>query len=97
MVTRIVKMTFRSEAVPAFTEIFDKYKERIRGAAGCTHLVLLQQSDEPWVFFTYSKWENEKFLDDYRYSATFAEVWPQVKVMFAAPAEAWTVNEIIEL
>lgn len=90
-------MTFRSEDIEIFTSIFNQYKDKIRGAEGCVHLELLQQTDEPWVFFTYSKWENEKFLDQYRYSTTFAQVWPQVKVLFAAPAEAWTVNELIQL
>lgn len=97
MVTRIVKMTFRSESCDEFLEVFEKYKQQIRDAKGCTYLVLLRDHDERYVFFTYSKWENEKHLDDYRYSATFAEVWPLVKVMFAAPAEAWTVDNVVEL
>jgi (4S)-4-hydroxy-5-phosphonooxypentane-2,3-dione isomerase len=97
MVTRIVKMTFRSEACDEFIAIFHKYKQQIRNAEGCSHLTLLRDADEPWVFFTYSKWVNEDFLDKYRYSSTFAEVWPQVKIHFAAPAEAWTVNELVEL
>lgn len=97
MVTRIVKMTFRSECCDEFTAIFDKYKTQIRNAPGCMSLTLLRGQEEPYVFFTYSKWNTEEDLDNYRYSQVFAEVWPQVKVMFAAPAEAWTVNEIVEL
>jgi quinol monooxygenase YgiN len=97
MVTRIVKMTFRNEACDEFLQIFEKYKTQIRNAKGCTHLALLRVADEPYVFFTYSKWDNEQHLDDYRYSTTFAEVWPQVKVLFGAPAEAWTTDEIVAI
>ena len=78
-------------------EIFNKYKEQIRNANGCTHLSLLQDKEESYVFFTYSKWDDEESLDAYRYSETFAEVWPQVKVIFAAPPEAWTVENIVTL
>ncbi len=97
MVTRIVKMTFRSEHCDDFLDIFDQYKTQIRNAAGCTHLTLLQAQDEPYVFFTYSKWNSEKELDAYRYSPVFSVVWPKVKVLFASPAEAWTVNNLMEL
>jgi len=97
MVTRIVKMTFRNDSSDEFLEIFHQFKQQIRNANGCYSLALLRDADEPYVFFTYSKWENEKFLDEYRYSAVFGEVWPRVKVLFGAPAEAWTVNEIVEL
>ena len=97
MVTRIVKMTFRNEACADFLLIFDEYKERIRNAGGCLHLDLLRDKEEIYVFFTYSKWDNEASLDAYRYSETFKAVWPKVKVLFAAPAEAWTVEEIVNM
>lgn len=95
MVTRIVKMTFRSENCEEFLRIFNTYREQIRGAEGCTHLTLLRSHPDGPIFFTYSKWEDEKYLEIYRKSDTFAVVWPQVKPLFAAPAEAWTVQEEI--
>jgi quinol monooxygenase YgiN len=94
MLTRIVKMTFKAEACEDFLTIFEKYKHEIRGAEGCTHLELLRLHGEGNVFFTYSKWESTHHLDQYRQSATFATVWPQTKALFAAPAEAWTVDNL---
>lgn len=94
MVTRIVKMTFRPEACDEFIGIFEEYKHKIRAAEGCTHLELLRQTHGGNVFFTYSKWEDEKYLEIYRKSATFAIVWPLTKALFAEPAEAWT-NEVL--
>lgn len=95
MVTRIVKMTFRTDTSDIFLSIFEQYKSRIRQTEGCTHLSLLRDVNHPTVFFTYSHWEAVQFLEAYRHSATFGEVWPQVKPLFAAPAEAWTVDETI--
>ncbi len=97
MVTRIVKMNFRPEAIHQFLAVFDQYKHRIRSAEGCTHLSLLREKKEGYVFFTYSHWEDESFLEKYRHSSIFAEVWPQTKALFASPAEAWTVTEEIKL
>ena len=93
MVTRIVKMTFRTDSSDQFLSIFEQYKTRIRSAEGCTHLSLLRDINNPHIFFTYSRWEAEHNLEAYRHSSTFGEVWPQVKPLFAAPAEAWTVHE----
>lgn len=92
MIVRIVKMTFAPEHVARFQELFAGWKPRIRGFAGCRHLELLHDADDPRVFFTYSHWDGADRLEDYRRSAVFAEVWPRTKELFAAPAEAWTVD-----
>ena len=90
-------MTFRSENCADFLAIFHKYKDQIRNAPGCLSLTLLRETENGNVFFTYSLWENESNLHDYRYSDTFAEVWPQTKALFEAPAEAWTNDTIVHL
>ncbi|MFN5622186.1 MAG: putative quinol monooxygenase [Flavobacteriales bacterium] len=88
-------MTFRTDTAETFLSIFEQYKSRIRHTQGCTHLSLLRDVNQPTVFFTYSHWEAEEYLEAYRLSATFGDVWPQVKPLFGAPAEAWTVSEEI--
>ncbi|MEZ4798326.1 MAG: antibiotic biosynthesis monooxygenase [Flavobacteriales bacterium] len=97
MVTRIVKMTFKSENVDLFENIFEKYHSKIRSAEGCLSLKLLRGVDNPNVFFTYSTWQDPSFLDVYRKSETFGIVWPQTKALFAEPAEAWTTEEKYDL
>jgi quinol monooxygenase YgiN len=86
-------MTFRTDSSETFLSIFERYKTHIRAAEGCTHLSLLRDIHSPHVFFTYSRWEAEHNLEAYRHSPIFGEVWPQVKPLFAAPAEAWTAHE----
>jgi quinol monooxygenase YgiN len=95
MVTRIVKMTFRIDACADFLSIFDKYKHEIRHSEGCVHLQLLREKKDGNIFFTYSKWEDEKYLEIYRNSTIFAEVWPQTRALFIQPAQAWTVDEMM--
>jgi hypothetical protein len=48
--------------------------------------------NDPRIFFTYSHWDGPDDLERYRTSAVFADVWPVVKALFEAPAEAWTVD-----
>jgi quinol monooxygenase YgiN len=97
MIIRIVKMTFQEENIPTFEALFDRYKEEIRNQEGCLHLKLLQDKANPRIFFTYSLWQDEDFLNQYRNSALFAEVWPATKTLFKDKAEAWTVNEKVVL
>ncbi len=91
MIVRIVKMTFRPEAVPAFLELFDERKEQIRNFEGCTYLELWREAGKDNVFFTYSHWVGESALDHYRFSAFFKDTWGRTKSLFAEKAQAWSV------
>lgn len=44
MLVRVVKMTFKADAVEAFKEFFENRKEKIRSFEGCTHLELWQDN-----------------------------------------------------
>ncbi|MBS1622472.1 MAG: antibiotic biosynthesis monooxygenase [Bacteroidetes bacterium] len=90
---RIVKMTFRPEAVTEFQKIFDERKERIAAAPGCASVELLH--DDGCIFFTYSVWEDEVALETYRSSELFNSTWAMVKPLFAARAEAWSVRKVV--
>lgn len=92
MIIRIVKMTFRPEETARFQELFEGWKPKIRSFPGCRHLELLHDVNDPRIFFTYSHWNGVEDLEKYRVSEVFASVWPVVKAMFAAPAEAWSVD-----
>ena len=92
MIRRIVKMTFAPDKIEEFKEIFKNSKEKIRGRAGCHHLELWQDAKYPNIFFTYSHWESEDFLNAYRHSALFKGVWKDTKALFAARPEAWSLE-----
>jgi len=96
MLIRIVKMGFAPEHVDTFLTIFDKYKEYIRGREGCQLLELYQENNST-VFFTYSYWNSEEDLQQYRNSNVFKEVWSQTKALFNQKPEAWSVTKKITL
>lgn len=97
MIKRIVKMTFRPEAVQTFLEeAFEPSKDLIRAFPGCRHMELLQSAREPYVLFTLSMWEREEDLENYRQSELFQTTWAKTKALFAEKAEAWSVRVIDE-
>ncbi len=97
MFVRIVKLTFKKENIASFEQIFEDSKKLIRNVEGCTFLELLQDKDQPNIFFTYSYWQSEENLDNYRNSALFKNIWGQTKALFAERAEAWSVDKKITL
>jgi len=94
MIKRIVRMSFQPEKVDEFKGIFSKNWKLIAGFEGCSHVELLQDQSHFNVFFTYSIWENEEFLNKYRDSELFNKVWSSTKVLFNDKPQAWTVNEL---
>jgi quinol monooxygenase YgiN len=94
MLVRIVRMTFREDAVETFAAFFDERKSNIRNFEGCTHLELWQDNEQRNIFFTYSHWQNEAALAHYRNSAFFRDTWQQTRQLFSARAEAWSVNQL---
>ena len=97
MFIRIVKMSFHEEHIPKFLENFDVMKEKIRGAQGNRFLELYQDKNNPCVFFTYSFWETEADLENYRQSELFYDVWTFTKRLFNEKPEAWSVDKIVSL
>ena len=94
---RIVKMTFDPEKVNEFLEIFNSSKHLIRAMQGCNRLELLNDINSPNIFFTYSYWNSENDLNNYRTSELFANVWSKTKVLFSVKAEAWSVEQKVVL
>lgn len=93
MLVRIVKLTFKTENISSFENVFEETKQHIRNFEGCTLLELYQEKERPNVFFTYSYWDNTEALDKYRNSDFFKAVWSKTKVLFDAKPEAWSFTK----
>jgi quinol monooxygenase YgiN len=94
MITRIVKLTLQPDKIEDFMEIFAEVNETIAGFDGCHQVELLQDVHSLNIFFTYSIWENESYLNHYRFSEFFKQTWNRSKRLFAEKAEAWSVTLI---
>ena len=97
MLTRIVRMTFKTDEVQAFIDLFNETKSKIRHFEGCTHLELMQDYSQGHIFSTYSKWESEDALNCYRESALFGEVWKATKAKFAEKPVAFSLKGFIQV
>lgn len=97
MFTRIVKMEFKEDDIAAFLVNFEEVKNKIRNFPGCTFLELYRDKNDKAIFFTYSRWNEEDDLENYRTSSLFKEVWSKTKPKFRAKAQAWSVDTLVSL
>ncbi len=94
---RVVRMTFRPEEVPVFLENFETHKILIRNFPGCRHLELWQDENQKNIFVTYSHWESEAALNQYRDSQLFKSVWSFTKTLFSEKPQAWSTKKLQEV
>ena len=97
MLVRIVKMGFDAEEVDGFLSTFNAKKEHIRNTKGCQLLELYRDKSDPTIFFTYSYWDSEIDLENYRQSELFKSVWAETKKRFNIKPAAWSVDKTISL
>ncbi len=90
---RLVKMRFRKEEVENFKSIFRERRMRIESFPGCYSVRLLQDREDPQLFFTYSVWRSPEDLGKYRDSELFKETWELTRALFADKAEAWSLED----
>jgi len=97
MLVRIVKLSIDDKHIAQFKANFEASKEDIRHFEGCQFLELYQEKHNQNLFFTYSYWNSEHDLNNYRYSDLFQGIWAKTKPMFNAKPEAWSVNKLASL
>jgi heme-degrading monooxygenase HmoA len=90
-------MCFQEDKIEAFLKNFEEVKQQIRNFEGNQFLELYQDKNDKRIFFTYSYWENETALENYRNSTLFNEVWSYTKTLFSDKPEAWSVDKLATL
>lgn len=93
-ITRLVQMTFKHEAIQDFLQVFQDSKNLIRAFPGNLHVELLQDVQKPNIFFTYSIWQNQEALENYRQSELFKQTWAKTKILFLEKAKANSTKRI---
>lgn len=97
MIHRIVIMTFQTEKIDEFLQVFDKSKLAIRNFPGCHGLKLLQTEGKPNQLTTYSLWESEDCLNNYRHSDLFIDTWAKTKILFCDKPVAFSTAVVRDL
>ena len=90
-------MSFQPEKVDEFLSNFEANKTKIRAFEGCNFLELYRDQNNRHIFFTYSYWDSEDNLNNYRHSDLFKSVWTKTKPLFNAKPEAWSVDKLATL
>ena len=94
---RIVKMEFQEDKTDEFIANFNSVKDKIRNQPGNRLLEMYRDKHNSNIFFTYSYWEKEEDLNNYRKTDLFKEVWAKTKVLFNAKPQAWSVDKLVSL
>lgn len=94
MIIRIVKMSFEPAEIDNFMQLFEENKQKIGSFEGCSFLELYRDIKAENIFFTYSHWETEDALNNYRHSELFTGVWSRTKILFNEKPEAWSVGKL---
>ncbi len=89
---RIVKLTFAEDKINDFLTFFDTIKHIVNHFPGCNGMKLLQDIHHPHIVMTYSLWNEEQDLENYRVSPEFQHIWGTIKPWFSQKAEAWSVD-----
>ena len=89
---RIVKLTFSEDKISDFLTFFDTIKHIVNNFPGCNGMKLLQDIHQPNIVMTYSLWNEELDLENYRTSPEFQNIWSTIKPWFSEKAEAWSVD-----
>jgi (4S)-4-hydroxy-5-phosphonooxypentane-2,3-dione isomerase len=97
MIIRIVKMTFQTERVNDFLALFELVKIGIRSFEGCQQLELWHDKKDERIFFTYSIWNSQDDLDQYRFSELFKNTWATAQKSFAEKPEVHSIERLVTI
>lgn len=92
MLIRIVRMDFDPDKTQDFLAFFETVRNKITTFPGCKHLELCKDASLDHVYYTFSKWESEDDLENYRHSDLFKDTWAKTKVMFGGKPLAYSLE-----
>ena len=95
MLVRIVRMTFKRQHMDDFLKLFQHISPNIRSFKGCNHLELLRDYNQENIFVTYSYWDNEEALNEYRSSLLFKESWAATKLLFEEKPQVFSFKRFL--
>lgn len=95
MIHRFVKLDFKAADMEFIKPLFDAIAPKVRGFQGCSYLEILFDVRDRGKVITYSHWESETHLENYRHSEVFQNFWATVKPAFNKPAEAISMRRDI--
>jgi len=96
-IQRLVRMSFQTDRISDFMEVFEDSKEKIRNFPGCLALNLIVDFEDSSIIYTSSIWRAIEDLENYRNSELFIQTWRKTKIHFKEKAKTSTFNVIYRL
>ena len=96
-IQRLVRMSFQTDRISDFMEVFEDSKEKIRNFPGCLALNLIVDFEDSSIIYTSSIWRAIEDLENYRNSELFIQTWRKTKLHFKEKAQTSTFNVIYRL
>jgi quinol monooxygenase YgiN len=96
-IQRLVRMSFKTDRISDFMEVFEDSKEKIRNFPGCLALNLIVDFEDSSIIYTSSIWRAIEDLENYRNSELFIQTWRKTKIHFKEKAQTSTFNVIYRL
>ncbi len=94
MIQRLVKLHFHPQHCAAYEAIYQSSRQRIRATPGCLHLESWRDLQQPNIYYTYSRWQDEASLNAYRHSDFFQATWAKTKALFSNKPEALSAEAL---
>ncbi len=97
MITRIVELQIQAHQIDVAKQLLKEVAPKVRSMPGCSRLEIMFGIHKKARVTTYSYWDSEKDLNDYRDSEVFQKFWKSIKPMFSEKARAWSSEHFIVL
>lgn len=86
-------MYFSESSEMDFVQVFEQSVGKIMEFQGCHQVILLKNMNDSNSMMTYSIWETDEDLQNYRNSEFFKNTWKKTKSLFEKKAEAWSMKD----
>ena len=90
MIARFVDLQIKPEHLDRAKVLLEEVAPKVRAMKGCNFLEILTDIHQIGHFTTYSYWDSEDDLNQYRDSETFKSFWDEIKPLFEQSARAWS-------
>jgi hypothetical protein len=94
MILRVVKMVVDQNKIDIFNNFMSNLSTEKEGMDGCVHHDFFSNKQFRNVFYSYTIWESEKYLNKYRKSMLFKEVTTTLRSLCLSEPAAWTVENV---
>lgn len=95
MITRIIRFQ-TTMPFDDFVKYMNSIKNEFTNIEGCKQLEVLQDKYNNDIYFIYTIWKNDRFLNKFRKSKFNKEFWNKVNEMSISAPQVWSVENIFE-